>query len=97
MVEKSGATGNFVQYPTLCDPMDCSKPGSLSFTISRSLLKLMSTESVMPSNLSFGFRKNRVLVLVYNMPQIYKTVHPALGNYLLVQETTGTTLVHCHF
>ena len=26
MVEKSGATGNFVQYPTLCDPMDCSKP-----------------------------------------------------------------------
>ena len=34
---------------------------------------------------------------VYNMPQIYKTDHPALGNYLLVQETTSTTLVHCHF
>ena len=28
--------------PTLCDPMDCSMPGSLSFTISQSLLKLMS-------------------------------------------------------
>ena len=36
--------------PTLCDPMDCSTPGSLSFTVSRSLLKLMSIESVTPSN-----------------------------------------------
>ena len=35
---------------TLCDPMDCGAPGFLSFTISRSLLKLMSIESVMPSN-----------------------------------------------
>ena len=38
---------------TLCDPTDCSFPGheaSQSFTISQSLLKLMSTESVMPSN-----------------------------------------------
>ena len=30
--------------------MDCSTPASLSFTISQSLLKLMSIESVMPSN-----------------------------------------------
>ena len=36
---------------TLYDPTDCSTPASLSFTISQSLLKLMSTESVMPSNL----------------------------------------------
>ena len=37
--------------PTLCDPMDCSMPGSLSFTISQSLLKLMSKiKSVMLSN-----------------------------------------------
>ena len=35
---------------TLCDPMDYSTPGSLSFTISQSLLKLMSIELVMPSN-----------------------------------------------
>ena len=35
---------------TLCDPMDCSTPGSLSITNSQSLLKLMSIESVMPSN-----------------------------------------------
>ena len=36
--------------PTFCDPMDCRHQASLSFTISRSLLKLMSIVSVMPSN-----------------------------------------------
>ena len=35
---------------TLCDPMTAACQVSLSFTISRSLLKLMSIESVMPSN-----------------------------------------------
>ena len=36
---------------TLCDPMGCSThQSSLSFIISRSLLKLMSIESVTPSN-----------------------------------------------
>ena len=39
-----------VQSPTLCNPMDCSQ-ASLSFTLfSLSLLKFMSTESVMLSN-----------------------------------------------
>jgi len=36
--------------PTLCNPMNCSTPGFLSFTNSQSLLKLMSIKSVMPSN-----------------------------------------------
>ena len=36
--------------PTLCDPMGCSMPGFLFFTIYWNLLKLMSIESVMPSN-----------------------------------------------
>ena len=36
--------------PTLCDPMDCSMPGSLSITNSWSLLKLMSIKPMMPSN-----------------------------------------------
>ena len=36
--------------PTLCNPMDCSMPASLSVTNSWSLLKLMSIESVMSSN-----------------------------------------------
>ena len=35
---------------TLCNPMDCSSQASLSITNSRSLLKLMSIESVMPFN-----------------------------------------------
>ena len=35
---------------TLCDPMDCSRPGFLSITNSWSLLKLVSIELVMPSN-----------------------------------------------
>ena len=35
---------------TLCDPMDCSMPGFLYFTISRSLLKLISIELVMLCN-----------------------------------------------
>ena len=36
--------------PTLCDPMDCSSPGLPVYHQLRSLLKLMSVESVMPSN-----------------------------------------------
>ena len=35
---------------TFCDPIDCSMPGFPSITNSQSLLKLMSIESVMPSN-----------------------------------------------
>ena len=35
--------------PTLCDPMDCSTP-SFPITNTQSLLKLMSTKLVMPSN-----------------------------------------------
>ena len=35
---------------TLCDPMDCSTQASLFFTVTQSLLKLKSIESVMPSN-----------------------------------------------
>ena len=36
--------------PTLCDPMDHSTPGSLSFTMSYRLLKFMSNKSVILSN-----------------------------------------------
>ena len=36
--------------PTVCDPMNCSMPGSLSITSSWSSPKLKSIESVMPSN-----------------------------------------------
>ena len=36
--------------PTLGDPVDCSMPGFPIFIVSQSLLKLVSIESVMPSN-----------------------------------------------
>ena len=36
--------------PILCDPMDCSMQASLSITNIQSSLKLMSIESVLPSN-----------------------------------------------
>ena len=36
--------------PTLCDPTAAAHQAPLSFTITWSLLKLMSTESLMPSN-----------------------------------------------
>ena len=35
---------------TFCDPMDCSTLASLSFTISQTVIKPMSIESVMSSN-----------------------------------------------
>ena len=35
---------------TLCDPMNRSTPGLLSITISRSIFRLVSIESVMPSS-----------------------------------------------
>ena len=38
--------------PTLCNLMDCSRPGFLSFTISRSLLKFMSIESMIYPTIS---------------------------------------------
>ena len=36
--------------PTLCDPMDCSTPGTLSISNSQSSIRLTSIESVMPSS-----------------------------------------------
>ena len=39
-----------LSHVQLCDFMDCSMPGFLSFSLSQSLLKFMFIESVMPSN-----------------------------------------------
>ena len=40
----------FQSCPTLCNPVDCSRPSSSDSTISQSFLKLMSIESVMLSS-----------------------------------------------
>ena len=55
MLQEPVLTFSSIQFshsscPTLCDPMTAAYQASLSFTISQSLLKLMSIESMMPSN-----------------------------------------------
>ena len=50
---------------TLYNPMDCSTPGFLYSTYSRSSLKLMSIESVMPSNNLFLCRPLLLLPSVF--------------------------------
>ena len=53
---------------TLCDPINCRLQASLSFTISQSLLILMSTELMMPSNHLIFCR--RLLLLPSIFPSI---------------------------
>ena len=60
---------------TLCNPMDCSRQVSLSFTISWSLLKLMSIKSVMPSN----------HLVLYYLLLLLLSMFPALGSFLMSQ------------
>ena len=73
---------------TLCDPMECSSPG-LPFTISQSLLKLKSIESVMPSNhlilccplllLPLIFPSIRILIILYQSLSVFKYVQLPLS------------------
>ena len=73
---------------TLCDPMECSSPG-LPFTISQSLLKLKSIESVMPSNhlilccplllLPLIFTSIRIFIILYQSLSVFKYVQLPLS------------------
>ena len=54
-----------IQLLSLCDPMGYSMPSSLSFTISGSLLKLISIESLMPSNLDILCHPLLLLPLIF--------------------------------
>ena len=65
--------------PTLWDPMDCSMPGFLSFTISWSLLRLMLIESVMPSS---------HLILCHPL-LLLPSFFPALGSFPMSQPFTS--------
>ena len=62
--------------PTLCDPMDCSTPGSPVLPISQSLLKLMSIESVMPSN-------HLILFPLLLLPSIFPSIRVFSNESLL--------------
>ena len=61
-------------YLTLCNPIDCSMPGLLSITNSRSLLKLVSIESVMPCN-----------HLILGVPFFCLQSFPASGSFQMSQ------------
>ena len=58
---------------TLSDPMDCSTPASQSFTISLSLLKFMSTESVRPSNHLILCRPLLLLPSIFPSLRVFST------------------------
>ena len=80
--------------PTLCDPMDCSPPGSSVLHYLWSLLKLVSIESVMLSNhlilcrpllfLPSIFPKSRVFpsepVWVEGGKAWFQCMHPSFGH-----------------
>ena len=58
----------------LCDPMDCHTPASLSFTISWSLLKFMSIESVMLSNHLILCRPLPLLPSIFLSFRVFSTI-----------------------
>ena len=65
--------------PTLCNPWIAAHQGSLSITNSQSLLKIMSIESVMPSN---------HLILCHSLLS-YPESFPALGSFPMSQLFTS--------
>ena len=52
--------------PTLCDPMNCSTPASLSITNSRSSLRLMSYPTLQPH----GLQHARLLSVLQYLPDL---------------------------
>ena len=56
--------------PTLCNLMDCSMPG-LPIANSQSLLKLVSTESVIPSNYFILCRPLRLLPSIFPSTRVF--------------------------
>ena len=69
--------------PILCDFMDCSTPGFLSFTLSLSSFNLMSIESVMLSN-----------HLIFCHPLLFLlSIFPSNGIFQLVSSSHQVTKV----
>ena len=56
---------------TFCNSMDCSTPGFPSFTIFQSLLKLTSTELMIPSNFLIFCHPLRLLPLVFPSIRVF--------------------------
>jgi len=61
----------FVQpYSNLCDPTDCRTPGLMSFTLSQSLLKLMSIELVIFNHL-----------ILWHLLLLLPSIFPSIRNF----------------
>ena len=71
--------------PILCDLMDCSTPSSLSFTISQSLLKFMSIESVRLSN-------HLILCCPLILPSIFPSIRVCLFQWVSSLDQVANTL-----
>ena len=61
----------FSNESTLCNPMACSTPGLPVITNSRSLLKLLSIESVMPSNYLILYRPLLLLPSIFPSIRVF--------------------------
>ena len=61
----------FLSHVWLCDPWIAARYALLSFTISQSMLKLMSIESVMPSNHLFLCHPLLLLLLVFPSIRVF--------------------------
>ena len=60
-------------YLTLCDPWTAAHQGSLAFIISWSWLKLMSIESVIPSNHLFLYRPLLLLPSIFPSIRVFSS------------------------
>ena len=67
---------------TLCNPMDCSKPGFLVITNSWSLLKLMSTVLVMPSK----------HLILYQPPLLLPSIFPSIRVFSIESILCGQSI-----
>ena len=73
--------------PTLCDSIDCSTPGLLSITNSRSLLRLMSIELMMPSN--YLILSCPLLLLPSTFPSIMSWLFASAGQSIGVSASAS--------
>ena len=77
--------------PTLCDPIDCSTPGFPVHRHSRSLFRLMSFESVMPSNHLILCRPLLLLPSIFQHQGLFQWVSSShevakLWSYMNIQD-----------
>ena len=68
-------------YPTLCNPWSATCQASLSFTISQSLLRFMSTELVMLSNHLIFLCPLLLLTSVFPSIRVLSTTSPQKWDY----------------